>query len=496
MSTRPDEGRRVVRNVASFGAFVFSPLLALMLNRALGPDGYGHWWWTFGLLEAAAILGNFGTDLYVRREVPRLRREGRGEDEVHAVVGSGIAVTSGIGVVLALLQTALTEPLVHAQGAGLRPFLLILAWQPLLWNVTALLAGALQSIHVIGPVALVRGIVAQLLTIGVLYLAWILDIPTVPTLVLLILSSVTSLVIIARIYARHFSLSRTAREVVRAVKRREALAVGVALFVPGVLFTVGGKIDVYVLGAYVDAPEIGVYAACLTLAATLAATRALFDPIVLTQIAALRGGDDHELRASLARMTRMLALALSIPLVGLIAVGEPLLMLLLGREAPGAMVPLAIACAGQLIGGLAIAGWLVPMALQGRALASIAAITLLVKTGLLFLLVPPFGITGAAITAAVGTVIAQQAQVWAGARILGFRPYEMSLVPVLATSAIVAVLGHALFDVLAGRFSLIAATVLAGATSMLVLAAALYAQLTSDERRSLARLIGRTPREE
>ena len=495
MSTGSDEGRRVLRNVASFGAFILSPLQMLMLNRALGPAGYGHWWWTFGLLEGAAILGVFGADLFVRRELPRLVREGRAASELTSVIGSGLAVMAVIGLAFAVLQIALSGPLVAAQGdPGLRPFLLLLAVQPVLWNVTGLLSAALQSIDVLAPVALIRGLLVPLGQIALLYGAWRADLPIVTTLVLLIAVSVVALVIIAALYARHFSLRTTLVHAVRPREYRAVIRFGLTLLVPAVLFTAAGKVDLYVLGAHVDAEAVGIYAGCLTLAALLAATRALFDPIVMTQIGALRGAGDTELRASLARMTRQCAFALAPPLVMLVAIGEPVLELLLGRPAPLAVAPLAILCVGQLIGSLAIAGWLIPMGLEGRVLAVIAGATLIVKLGLLFLLVPPFGLIGAAVATAAGTIIAQQSQALIGGHRLGFQPYSASLVPVLVASTAVAIGGRALYVAAEHSFAKLPSALIAGSVSLLALGVVILRLLDPSERATVWRLLGRTPR--
>ncbi|MDB4959684.1 MAG: polysaccharide biosynthesis protein [Myxococcales bacterium] len=495
MSTvRADEGRRVFRNVASFGAFVITPLQMLMLSRALGPSGYGHWWWTFGVLEAATILGSFGSDLFIRREMPRIARE-KSADELPAVVGSGLAVVGVLGVVLALLQLGLASPLASAQkDPELLPFLLLLACQPVLWNLTGILVAALQSINVLGPVAAIRGIVTPVVQVGLLYIAWRCELSTTSTLLLLVAVSVLAFLMITGVYARHFSVLRTLKEAIRPRYARQAMKWGFAMLAPSLLFTAGGKLDLYVLGAYQISSMVGVYAACLAIAAMLPATRALFDPVVLTQIGALHGVENHELRASLARMTRMCLIAMTPPLVILIAIGQPLLHGLLGRPVPFAITPLAILCVGQLVGSLAIAGLLIPMMMAGRVLALIAGVTLAIKFGLLLLLVPRYGLVGAAIATAAGTIVAQQGQVIFAAQRLGYRPYAASLLPPLFVTSMIAVGGRVLFVGLDGYLSELPAAAIAGAASLAVLAGALGLVLDSSERAAFRRLFRLAPR--
>src|SRR5258706_7817199 len=140
---RRDEGRRVLRNVASFGTFVIGPLGLAMLSRTLGLEGYGRWWWTYGLLEAATIVGMFNADLFIRREVPRLLLLDA-RDEIVSTVASGLAVVCGFGLLTAAIQCLLARSLAHAQGdRALTLFLIVLAAQPLLLNISNVFAAAL-----------------------------------------------------------------------------------------------------------------------------------------------------------------------------------------------------------------------------------------------------------------------------------------------------------------------------------------------------------------
>ncbi len=110
---RGDEGRRVLRNAATIGAFLASPLHLYLMVRALGADGYGRWWWTFVLLEAASILGMLGTDLYVRREIPQLGDDERGRVETVNLVGSALAIVCVANT--ALISCALSAARISAK---------------------------------------------------------------------------------------------------------------------------------------------------------------------------------------------------------------------------------------------------------------------------------------------------------------------------------------------------------------------------------------------
>src|SRR5262249_20509022 len=116
-------------------------------------------------------------------------------------------------------------------------FLLLLACQPILWNLANLFAAALQSVHVLAPVAIIRGLVIPLGQAAVLLVAWQLELSVVSTLLSLVAISVVAVLCLGVLYARHFSLSRTIASAFAPRYTRETLSFGFALIAPVVLFT-------------------------------------------------------------------------------------------------------------------------------------------------------------------------------------------------------------------------------------------------------------------
>jgi len=489
-----------MRNAASFGAFLAGPLFMALLSRALGPAGYGRWWWTFGILEGAGILGMLASDLWVRREIPRAIQE-RGSlagavDPVVDAVAAGLTIAVSTGLVAAVLLVQLARPLAAAQGdPELAPYLLVLALQPLLWNVTNLFAAALQSIDVLGPVALARGVLLPLIQLGGLLLAWQARLAAPLALALLLSANIVTLIVVAGIYTSHLPLGATLARALRPRRFADALRYGLLLLLPSVLWTLGGKLDLYVLRAHVGPEQVGVYAACLHTAAILPSLRALFDPIAQTQVAALSAVDGgRPLAASLQRMTRLCIFVLLPPFVLLCAVGEIALGILLGRPATGAALPLAILCTGQLLGSLAIGSWLVPMTLPGRLLVAVAGTTLVAKAALLFALVPAHPLLGAAIATAAGTIISLQGQsIVAGWRLrLQLMPAGLSAL--LLTGALGAGAGWLVFERLSHAHPALAAIGAATAALLPLLALAPWL-LAPDERAALRAMFRRSSAE-
>ena len=493
---RASEGRRVLRNVAAIGAFAMSPVQMFLLVRALGPDGYGRWWWTFVILEAATILGMLGAELYVRREVPRVDRDGGDDDDVMAVVGSSLAVATVAGLALGALLIAIARPVAAAQGdAELSLFLVVLAPQPLLWNLTVVLGAALQSRDILTSVAVLRGVVLPVVQAVALLLAWRGHLAIRPTLLLMLGVSALGLVAIAALYGRYLSILRTLRHMLRPRHARDALRYGTRLFVPALLFTIGGRLDLYVLGSYAGAVVVGVYAGCIQIGSAVASIRLLFDPIIQAQIGTLYASHKGELAASLRRLARLSAFAMAPVVVLIVAVGEPTLAFLLGRPVPEAVVPLVILVGGQIIVGVVVAAWLVPMMLPGRALAMIAGSALVAKVVLLVMLVPSYGSIGAAIATIAASFVAVFGQLRIGLRELGHRPYSADVVPMLLVTGILAAAGRGLYLELAQHLGTLTAMCIAGGVSLAVLVAVQWWLLTRAERVSLLAMFGIGPRD-
>ena len=485
------EGRRVLRNAATIGAFLASPLHLFLMVRALGAAGYGRWWWTFVLLEAANLLGVLGTDLYVRREIPPCADDPEGNRRVAAIVGTSLAIVCVLGVGFALLQIALATTLAGAQGdPELRPFLVLLAFQPVMWSVGAVLGAALQSRHHLGGLAALRGIIVPAIVALVFYVAWRADLPAPVTLAMMLCASLLALLLTVGLYARYFSLRAVLRAMLRPTLVRPALANGFRLVIPLALYTVGGKLDLYVVGAYHEPAYVGIYAACLQVSALVPNVRGLFDPIAQTQIGASYAADRKALGSSLRYLARLCAFAIAPAFVLTVAVGQPVLGWLVGGPQPGTFEPLVVLAMGHLVTGIALAAWIVPMMFAGRTLALIAATAGLVKFGLLLLLVPHYGAVGAAIATAVGVVIAFGGQTYFGVREVGFQPFPLSIAWILGLSLVVAGAGRGLFEALAPRLSETVAVAVTSVAALGVLGAGLFALMDESDRLELRRLLG------
>jgi len=491
LPVRSDEGRRVLRNAATIGAFLAAPLHLFLMVRALGADGYGRWWWTFVLLEAASVLGVLGTDLYIRREIPQCADDEQGNARATALVGTALAVVTVLGIAFALLQIALAVPIANALGDDeLVAFLVILAFQAVLWSQGTVLGAALQSRHHLGALAVLRGIVFPLIVAAVYLVAWQAELPVRVTLFMMLANSLVALLLVVPLYARRFSLGATLRATLRPTLVRPAVASGIRLVIPLSLYLAGGKLDLYVLGAYYEPAYVGLYAACLQVCGLMPSVRGLFDPILQAQVGMLFHRDPVQFGASMRKLARLCAFALAPAFVVTVSVGQPVLGWLIGATVPQTFDPIAVLAIGNLVAGIAVGSWILPMTFAGRPMAIVASLAGLTKLGLLLWLVPRYGATGAAIATSAAGIIALHMQSWLGVRQAGFRSFPASIVGILALALGVAAAARWLYVTLVGHMSELPAVTVTCAVAMTVLGAGILAMMTRDDRQELRRLLG------
>ncbi len=483
------EGRLVLRNALSFGSFLSAPFVVVLLSRALGPSGYGRWWWTFGILETAAVLGMFGTDLYVRRELPRRPAERRAETSHW--LGAVAAIPLSFGALFAGLQCALAASVASAQGdAALLPFLYVLACQPLLWNVMTFFSSALQAIDVMGTTAVLRGVFAPAALIAALWLAWHQGVSTTVTLSLVVLANVVGCLAMGALYGRHFSLWNTCRGLLAPRAGRGAWTFGAGLFLPLVLWCAGTRLEFYVLGRHLEPAALGVFGACLQIASTLVNLRAIFDPVAQAQIAQLPPQTHGDaLTAALRRLSRVLTLVAAPAFVVIVSIGEPVARLLLNRPTLDVELVLVILCAGQMLSVVALGSWLAPMAAPGRLVSAVAGTTLVVKLVLLVLLVPRLGLVGAAIGSSVGAIVALHGQAFVGARVFKLRSPSLGLAPLFLVMAVAASAGRWLWVALGPVAGPLGAVAIAATGSLVLLGAGVVLVVERAELVALKQLV-------
>ncbi|MBA3546052.1 MAG: polysaccharide biosynthesis protein [Nannocystis sp.] len=197
------------------------------------------------------------------------------------------------------------------------------------------------------------------------------------------------------------------------------------------------RLDVFVLAALTDEVAVGIFVGAATYAANITSIRVSFDPMVFAMVASIHHANDRtRLRRSFAHAWLMVA-TLQIPLTALMLAGAAWIMPLLGPKYAAGVEPAIVLIALYSVHGLFGGNQHIVSGFGRSGLTVINMLAALaIGTLLLSLLIPPYGVTGAAW--GIGLTYVALNAIWAAeARIItGGWHYERSIAEMLALTGV------------------------------------------------------------
>jgi len=208
---------------------------------------------------------------------------------------------------------------------------------------------------------------------------------------------------------------------------REVISFSAVVFAMDALGFVMSQADKILIGFYLDARELGIYAMAAALVAFVPTVLQSVNQIFSATIADLHARGQGELLGRLFQTLTKWILGLTLPLGCLIIIFSRDLMRIFGPDFEAGWPILVIGTVGQLINcGVGSVGYLLLMSGQQRRLIRIQAIMAGVMVGLSLLLIPKLGLMGAALSAALTNAVSNVwylREVWSK---LGLFPYNRS----------------------------------------------------------------------
>ena len=394
-------------------------LSSAALARWLGAAGFGAYTYATTLAQLLATPSNLGGENSALRFVPEYRAKGES-----ALLRGVLRVFRTVPVVLGLLVATLAAVVILVVGSGptsTEVLLLALVAVPFfaLVDVQTVLGRSFGSLFW----ALLPGLV--LLPLGLtMAVGAIVAAGHRPTAEQAVLVTVVVVVVVAGCQA--VVLRRVAREEVpgRTARYdpRSWLRVSMPLLLVSSLNVVFQRVDVLLVGLFLDASDAGVYAMAFRTAALASILQTAMNTTVAPRIASLFwSGRSDELEATVLRAIRLVFVPSLVVTAVLVAFGGPILSLF-GKSFRAGWPALAVYAVGQLVSvSNGPVGWL--MNLTGHQ--SRAAVVNGVSAGLCLagylVLIPLFGLVGAA-AANAGSVALKN--LWANRVVrerLGFR---------------------------------------------------------------------------
>lgn len=435
--TRGDMRTLARGGVLAIGGVVVSAVLQFALvvavTRGLGASGAGAFLEAVALFTIIAGLAQFGANTGLVRSLPRARALGAiGELRALLAVAVGPVLIAGAAAGAALYLLAPQVAAVFFDGAhsdaavtDIRLFAAALPLAP----ATIVLLAATRGLGTMAPYVAVQNLGLPALRLALVVLAVVAGLGgtavalgwTIPVAVAFAAAVVLAIRLLRRAERQGGVPARASRAIgpVAVEFWRFSAARGLA----GVLGLTVTWVDVLLVGALRSTREAGIYAAASRLSIGGAYALQAVGMAIAPRISALLARDRRERVELLYRVATWWLMVLSWPLYLVLAAFAPFVMGMFGNEFVAGQTALVILSAAMLV-NLATGNVTVVLLMSGRSALNLvnAAVSLTLNVTLNVLLIPVYGMTGAALAWAVSILfinLAPLLQVW---RVLGVRP--------------------------------------------------------------------------
>jgi O-antigen/teichoic acid export membrane protein len=388
------------------GGAGFSLVVNVLLARLVGKSQYGIYAYAMSWVSVLGVLALLGQSSSVVRLVPvylhrkewgTLRGLRRGASAI--VLGGSIAVMLAGAALVFVLRGRMGSATLQTMLAA---FLLL----PLLTQLglnggffrgykRAFSSGAYNSL--VRPAFLIVLVLVLALPLGLR-----LDAPGI------MLANVVAA--LAAVACSEWHLSRAwpaeAKRVEPRYEPRAWFRLGRQLFLLAAIGIVSNRVDVLILGGLAGAAEVGPYYAAVRLAAIAAYGLTAVNTILAPMIAESYAAEDHATMARLVHHAAKLTFVVTATVALAIAIAGYWALRLFGKGfAEVAYIPLLIILAGQCVAAMTgPTGFLMTMTRYERQASWFMALAAVLNMVFSVALIPMFGLIGAALATALGSV--------------------------------------------------------------------------------------------
>ena len=468
------------------------PVTHILIARLFGLATFGAYQASVAVIDVLSRAGTAGAVGGEHRFIAAHRAAGE-EEQARRALGTGLRLTVGVAGVVTLALGLFAPLLARAwREPALAATLPIMAPAVLLSAATLVLLAATLGAKVARMNLYVRGIAEPLLLLLTAVAAWRLggglrNLAVAHTVTSALVAAL-ALAGCARVFGAPYL-----RAALRAPRHPGFVRFVLPLGASDLMSAILQRADMLIVATFAGLDALAVYAAAEYFTRIIANPRYLFDHVVAPVIAeALHLRDRARVRYNLALVTRWVVSASAPIAVTVIVLRAEILGLYGGAFAAGTGTLVVLAVGHFIVACLGLTPYVLVMAGRSRLLLVNTVAAAVLNIGLGVLLVPRFGIFGAAITvlASVGSFqVALTIQTWAIERV---HPFTASLLKPLAAALIALAIEVALHGLVHARAARVALVIAGGAVSYL--AALLAFGLGPEERQLLRKLTSRVAR--
>lgn len=367
----------------------------VVLARLLGAQGAGVFFLALTCMTIAAIIGRFGLDNAMLR-FAAAGADTKDWEKIAGVYRQGMRIALGMSSLVAATLFILS-PLISDrlfQQPELTEPLRIMALAVVPFSLLNLYAELLKSVKNPGRAVFVQGTGLGLISIALLaVLSPVID---GPRDVALIYTASCVAVLLAGIW-----FWRQAVPEIHARKgtfdRRQLIATSLPLFWVSIISIVMWSVDTIMLGIWTDSTAVGLYNAAARTALLVSFILVAVNTVVAPKFAALYAQGEMARLGRLARGSAALTTLIASPALLVLLVWPEFVLRMFGAEFAAASTVLVILALGQFVNvATGSVGYLLMMTGHEIAMRNIVIFSALMNIGLNALLIPRFGIIGAA----------------------------------------------------------------------------------------------------
>lgn len=446
------ESRDELRNfVLASGSVMFGMGLKLALTfmtgaiaaRILLPEGYGLLTWGLFFVNVLSIVTGLGLNGAAKRFIPIFQSR----DDPGSVRGTVLSVTTIslvfglVGTVLLLLGAGwLSESIFGDEREA--AILLVLAFSLPLWNIIRVTVGVFGGFKLPLHKVLIEDLLVPGGFLVVILLAWALDWKETEIALGYVLVYLIT-VLLAIVLVRRKTPYSPSRHVKPRFHTRELLHFSWPLMFTEVLGKNSGLLTILIIGIFVSSNDVGIYRTASDLAAGMSLMLVILSFMYLPMIAEFSASGKHEswkeLNARVARWSMMASFPI---FVALFFFPNEIIQTIYGPEyAQGAPVLriLALAFFGHTMVGFTGLN-LLAVGMTKTQLSS-HLVSFAINFAIIVLLVPRYGIQGAAVATLISVWLRNGMLIFIMNRRLGIHPFTRSYLQALGPLLLIIVLG-------------------------------------------------------
>jgi len=432
LTFQTEMGRISRQSGIAFAGTIFSAALGyvfkIYLARTLGPEALGIYALGMTVVGFMGVFGGLGLTWAASRFPPAYAGTGRWED-LRVFMTWSVLALAGINALLAgfvvLAGRWVSINLYHTPA--LAGYLNLFASILFLGGMTTFFAQLLVGYKEVAKRTVITNFAGVVLTVLFTVVLVTLGMGLWGYIFAQVASAIVVLILLGWMTYRLTPLP--ARFALKSIgsPRQEIFSFAAAAFAMDIVGFLYGQTDKVILGFYLNARSVGVYAVAATIVAfipiALQSVNQIFSPI----IADLHARGEVDLLNRLFQTSTKWVAGLTLPLALVVIIFSPVLMRIFGHDFEAGWVILVIGAAGQLVNcATGSVGFLLLMSGNERRLVRIQLVMAVVTVVLCLLLVPRWGIAGAALAAAIGNAAANAWCLLEVRKVLGLFPYNRS----------------------------------------------------------------------